>query len=182
MTEADGLGSRDRATLAAFAQRLGLAFQDEVAGGGACLRFEATDGAVTALAIRHAGLGDAARPVAALLGLGVTALALRRFRDPVRVALWVGGGFVLLSPTVHPWYLLWAWVPALLAGVRAWTVLAVLAPVSYAVFIGGGWTERAWPALVQYLPFGAALAWEAWRHLVTPGPWAPGPAPSERAA
>lgn len=129
-----------------------------------------------------AGLGDAARPVAALLGLGVTAFALRRFRDPVRVALWVGGGFVLLSPTVHPWYLLWAWVPALLAGVRAWTVLAVLAPVSYAVFVGGGWTERAWPALVQYLPFGAALAWEAWRHLVTPGPWAPGPAPSERAA
>ena len=31
--------------------------------------------------------------------------------------------FVLLSPTVHPWYLVWVWLPALLCGVRSWTVL-----------------------------------------------------------
>lgn len=133
-------------------------------------------------AVLDISLGAAARPVAAVLGAAVAGWALLRFRDPARVALWIGGGFVLLSPTVHPWYLLWAWVPALLLGVRAWTVLAVLAPVSYVVFVGGGWTERTWPALVQYLPFGATLAWEAWRHLVTPGPRGPGAAPATGAA
>jgi hypothetical protein len=152
----------------------GPALLDGLAAYASRWRFNAS-----LFALLEAALGSAARPVAAVLGAGLALVALRRFRDPARVALWVGGGFVLLSPTVHPWYLLWAWVPALLLGVRSWTVLAVLAPVSYVVFIGGGWTERAWPALVQYLPFGAALAWEAGHRLVTPGPWAPDPVPSK---
>ena len=59
--------------------------------------------------------------------------ALWRRRDPAEVALWAGGAFVLLSPTVHPWYVIWAWVPSLLTGVRAWTALATAAPLAYAV-------------------------------------------------
>lgn len=120
--------------------------------------------------------GTWARPVAAVLGAGVAGAAILRLRDPARMALWVGSGFVLLSPTVHPWYLLWAWVPALVIGVRAWTVLAVLGPLSYLVFVGGDWTERWWVSAVIYLPFFLALAWESWRALLVPGPWAPAPA------
>lgn len=122
--------------------------------------------------------GGLARPLAVVVGAAVTAAAAWRLRDPARLWLWVGGAFVLLSPTVHPWYVLWAWVPALLCGVRAWTVLAALAPVAYVVLASldpstGQWEEALWPRLMQYLPFFVALAWEGARHLTRPGPWAP---------
>lgn len=125
------------------------------------------------------GIGEAARPVCAGIAALMVATALWRHRDPARVALWVGAAFVLCSPTVHPWYVLWAWVPALVVGVRAWTVLAWLVPVAYIVLatldpVTGQWQEARWPALVQYIPFAGALALEWWRHWTRPGPWAPG--------
>lgn len=136
------------------------------------------------------GVGDlvgltptAVRLVGVALGAAVTAAALWRFRDPARVALWVGAAFVLLSPTVHPWYLLWVWVPALVCGTRAWTVLVVLAPVSYAALASfdpasGSWQEPWWPAPLQYLGLSLALAAEWLWHLTRPGPWQPSPAPT----
>lgn len=125
------------------------------------------------------GIGEAARPVCAGIAALMVGSALWRHRDPARVALWVGAAFVLCSPTVHPWYVLWAWVPALIVGVRAWTVLAWLVPVAYIVLatlnpVTGQWQEARWPALVQYIPFLAALGLEWWRHWTRPGPWAPG--------
>ena len=136
---------------------------------------------------RAVGAPSWARPAAMALGAAVVAGAAWRRRDPAEVALWAGGAFVLLSPTVHPWYVCWAWIPALTVGVRAWTVLATLAPLSYVVLTTldpatGAWEEQTWPRLVIYLPFFAALAAEcAWR-ATRPGPWATGraqtPSPS----
>ena len=125
-------------------------------------------------------LGSVARPFAMVLGAAISAWALWRHADPARVALWIGGAFVLLSPTVHPWYIAWAWVPALLCGVRAWSVLATLAPLSYVVLATldpttGQWAEPWWPVWVQYVPFLGVMAWEFGVHLTQPGPWAPGP-------
>jgi hypothetical protein len=125
-------------------------------------------------------LGEWTRAALGVMGAAAVGFALWRHRDPARVALWVGGAFVLLSPTVHPWYVLWAWVPALVVGVRAWTLLAWLAPVAYIVLgtldpTTGQWQEAAWPAVVQYLPFLLALGVESARHWTQPGPWAPGP-------
>jgi hypothetical protein len=122
--------------------------------------------------------GSVARPIAVALGVVVALVATLRHRDPVRVWLWVGAAFVLLSPTVHPWYVLWAWVPALVVGVRAWTVLAALAPIAYIALASidpatGQWHEQWWPRLLQYGPFFVAVFWEASRRLVRPGPWAP---------
>jgi hypothetical protein len=124
-----------------------------------------------------------ARPVAVACGALVCAWALRSRRDPAEVALWVGGAFVLLSPTVHPWYIAWAWVPALICGVRSFTLLATLTPLSYMVLasydpLTGSWEEPVWTAWVVYLPFLGALLWESLSHLTRPGPWAPGPAES----
>ena len=125
-------------------------------------------------------LGDgAARPVALLLGAGVAAWALVRRSDPAEIMLWVGGALVLLSPTVHPWYIAWAWVPALICGVQAWSLLATLAPLSYVALISydpatSTWEEPAWPAWIQYLPFLVALAGEWLVQLTRPGPWARG--------
>jgi len=121
-----------------------------------------------------------ARPVAMLVGAIVVLRAVRIHVEPERIALWAGGAFVLLSPTVHPWYVLWAWVPALLCGVRAWTLLATLVPLSYAALasydpVTSSWEEPWWPPLFSTLPFGMALIWESVQHMTRPGPWAPGP-------
>ncbi len=116
-----------------------------------------------------------ARRFAVVLGALVTGFALLRRRDPAEVALWAGGAFVLLSPTVHPWYIAWAWVPALLCGVRAWTVLATLAPIAYAVLATldletDTWSEPTWTRPLIYVPFFLALAVEwGWRAM-TAGP------------
>ena len=125
-------------------------------------------------------LGPWARPAAVGTGALVVAWALRTRSDPAAVLLWAGGAFVLLSPTVHPWYLLWAWAPALICGVRAWTLLAVLIPLSYAALASydpttGAWMEPWWPRWIIYPPFGLALLWEWRSHAIRPGPWAPGP-------
>lgn len=129
------------------------------------------------------GQDGLARPVAIAAGAAVVLLAWARRRDPAEVALWAGGAAVLLSPTVHPWYIPWAWVPALLVGWRAWTALATLAPLSYVVLATldpatGAWQEQPWTRAAIYLPFllswAAECAWRATR----PGPWATGASPA----
>ena len=125
-------------------------------------------------------LGPSARAVALALGALLLLRAARIYADPARIALWAGGLFVLLSPTVHPWYLLWAWVPALICGVRAWTVLATLVPLSYAALASydpttSSWEEPWWPPLFSTLPFWIALLWESVQHATRPGPWAASP-------
>lgn len=129
-------------------------------------------------------LGDdlPARRLALGLGAAVVGLAVWRRRDPAEVALWAGGAFVLLSPTVHPWYVLWAWVPALLCGVRSWTVLATLVPLAYVVLgtldlATSTWHEALWPRLVIYPAFFLALGVESVRRALLPGPSAPQPRP-----
>ena len=113
--------------------------------------------------------GSLTRPLLIAVGVGVCLWAWRRRSDPAEVALWAGGAFVLLSPTVHPWYVLWAWVPALICGVRAWSVLATLVLLSYAVLasydpLTSTWEEPLWPPFVEYLVFLPALLLEwLWR-------------------
>ena len=89
-----------------------------------------------------------------------------------RVALAATGAFVLLSPTVHPWYVLWALAVALWTGVqtaRPWVLAAVLVPGAYRVLgtlHDGVWSEDpatrwviwlpVWMVLVRALVRGAA--------------------------
>jgi hypothetical protein len=131
------------------------------------------------------GLEGWARPVGIGLGAGVCAWALQRRRDPAELWLWAGGAFVLLSPTVHPWYLGWAWVPALLLGRGSWSVLAWLIPLCYVVLgtideASGAWAEPAWTAPVIYGGFGLAALWGGVQRLRSPArlgaPPAEGPA------
>lgn len=121
-----------------------------------------------------------ARTIAVACGGVICVWAVRQRRDPAEVAMWSGAAFVLLSPTVHPWYIVWAWIPAIICGVRAFTVLATLAPLSYSVLasydhLTGQWEEPVWTAWVVYLPFLGALLWESRSHLMRPGPWGASP-------
>ncbi|MDP2312822.1 MAG: hypothetical protein Q8P41_07945 [Pseudomonadota bacterium] len=120
-------------------------------------------------------VGAAARPGLQLLGGAIVAAILLGSRDPARIALWTTGTFVVLSPTVHPWYVLWPLAAALLNGSRAWTVLAVTVPISYIVLttydpLTSSWTEWVATRIVVYLPFYAVLLAETWGRLVRAGP------------
>lgn len=72
-----------------------------------------------------------------------------------RSIFWIGGGFVLFSPTLHPWYGMWVWIPALMVGNRSWNLFASLLPLSYIALvtidpISGSWSPPLWPSLVIY--------------------------------
>ena len=114
-----------------------------------------------------------ARPLLQLAGaLTVLGISLRS-RDPARIALWTTGAFVCLSPTVHPWYVLWPLAAALLNASSAWIVLGITVPGAYMVL--GTWTPEGWTESIAtrwwiYLPFYAALLWEGWRRLTRAGP------------
>lgn len=111
-----------------------------------------------------------------LVGAALSGWILVRSRDPGRVALWTTSAFVVLSPTVHPWYVLWPLAAGLWGGVGAWTWLAALMPLSYLVLDSynpetSTWVEPLWTRPVIYLPFYALLLIEGWRRWTRPGPW-----------
>jgi hypothetical protein len=152
-------------------------FAGSLAGGWAGLstyaahwRFQATG-----FAALEALLGGLARPAAGLIWLGLVLRKTASTADLAQVALTAGAGFLLLSPTVHPWYALWAWAPAVICGARAWALLAALMPLSYLALATldpatGAWTEPAWTAPLTWGAFGLAWAAERGRGLLRPGP------------
>ncbi|MCA9492283.1 MAG: hypothetical protein KC621_20260 [Myxococcales bacterium] len=94
-------------------------------------------------------LGGATRPVLVAVGALVVARASWTSRDPVEVWAAAGSAFVLLSPTVHPWYVLWALVPSLLLGRAGWALASVGSLQAYAVLAtwdagSGSWSEQPW--------------------------------------
>jgi hypothetical protein len=104
-------------------------------------------------------------------GLGVVAGIVWRSQDPGRIALWSCGAFVLLSPTVHPWYVLWVLAAGLWCAVDAWLLLGTLVPLAYLVWGPQGWSEPPWVAPVIYTPVYLRLLWTGLRRLVLPSPF-----------
>jgi hypothetical protein len=96
--------------------------------------------------------------------------------DLRRVGFVAGALFVLLSPTVHPWYALWLlpFLPtaSLASGRAAWLHLTLCLPLAYAVRIRysgmpGSWVEHPGVRLAEWLPLAGLLVWAA---LKTRGP------------
>jgi hypothetical protein len=89
-----------------------------------------------------------ARGGIALLWLGFFAAAWWRSLDLARASLLLFGGFLALTPTLHPWYL--AWVTPWLAFGRwaAWRLVLACIPLLYWPLAGfrasGVWHEPAW--------------------------------------
>jgi hypothetical protein len=104
----------------------------------------------------------AARAAAALLLCVAAAVAFWKRLPPLRVAEVILGGFVLLTPTLHPWYVLWV-VPLVAAGGSpAWLVLAALAPLGYEplgrFLAGEPWRDPVWTRLIEHgLTWGVLL-------------------------
>src|SRR5262249_35426373 len=95
--------------------------------------------------------------VAAILAAVLAWLAVRTWRGGLEleraILLFTGTG-LLLSPTLHPWYLLWILPWLALFPSPAWLALTGLAPLAY---LGSPWVVWA-----EYVPFFALLAGSCW--------------------
>jgi len=98
----------------------------------------------------HAKLWAAAVPAAVWLATA----ALRR--PWPSVFSWTVGAALLVSPIVHPWYVIWLLPAALFVLHPAWWVWAALAALAYIPlpgYLGDGiWTESGWIKALEYLP------------------------------
>jgi len=98
-----------------------------------------------------------ARALTLLLLAAVVSIVAVRERSPSRAFLLVIVALLLLSPTVHPWYLLWA-APLLplhpSRGLLVWTALAPLAYLGSPLAAGGS----AWAPLLPWLEYLPVLA------------------------
>jgi hypothetical protein len=94
---------------------------------------------------------------AGVLGL-VILVIWRRGRDPWRDASSIFLAMVLLSPTAHPWYLLWALALLPIAASPTVWLASLTLPWGYAV-LGDpiAWTVPPWVMLAAYVPVYAAL-------------------------
>jgi hypothetical protein len=90
-----------------------------------------------------------ARALVGAAWLGVIVWAWRRRLAPVPFAGAAIGAFLLLTPALHPWYVLWILPIAAASSEPAWIALAVLAPLGYTPVMvaaaGGPWQEATWP-------------------------------------
>lgn len=115
------------------------------------------------------GEPEPARRVAGLMVVAVVAwTTLRRF-DLERALLWTMGAGLILTPTLHPWYVLWILPMAALRGSRAWLLLCGLAFIGYFGLTGyqesGEWAQPPLARAALWLPFFAVLALDARRFL-----------------
>jgi Glycosyltransferase family 87 len=104
-----------------------------------------------------------ARILAFLLAVSLAVTLAWRRADPVRGTFLLIAGVLLLSPTVHPWYLLWIAPFLALCPSRAWVLLSGLAPLSYLDPgpMVGGHAGISWVRWAEYLPFFALLLADA---------------------
>jgi len=165
------LRRRPRWHLGLFAVMIAGAYAPFASAGFAILqpwfdytgRWRFNDGLFWALA-QGTGAPAAGKAIAAGIGLGLLAWLWHCHADAVRGGYWLLLGFIVLMPTVHPWYLLWALPLAALARDRGWIMLCSLAPVAYWILVLNSgssvvWVEPLWPRFVEYLP--AAALWSA---------------------
>ncbi len=103
---------------------------------------------------------DLARAACALAAAGFAVVLLRRRVQPLRGCYLMTGALLLLSPTLHPWYLLWILPWLCLFPSRPWMLLSGLVALSYANLGSAGRDHdpHPWVTVSEYLPFYAWLA------------------------
>lgn len=122
------------------------------------------------LAVRQLshGLGFEGRTVADLVALGttlgvVTAVTWRTkttWQGLIAGCQWILATYLLMSPTVMPWYLLWILPLWVLRPGITWPTLTALSLLSYLVYIDG--IERGQWLALEFSLFFALVLW-AWR-------------------
>jgi hypothetical protein len=108
-----------------------------------------------------------AKRIAAVLVAAVWILVLLTRRSLPSAYSWVLGTALILSPVVHPWYLVWLLPPLLFVPHLAWwawslTVLLAYLPLP-GFLAGGAWNESLVWKSVEYVPVLALIPWQLWR-------------------
>ena len=108
-----------------------------------------------------------ARQVSAVLLALAVLWTVFRVADPLQAAFNIFGVYLLLSPTLHPWYLIWV-LPFLPFFPRpAWLLFSGLVFLAYHVLtqysIAGLWEEESWTKWGQYGPLYLLLVWDGLR-------------------
>ncbi len=110
--------------------------------------------------------GWAPRAIVAAIVLLVVAQSVRNEWTLERTAFWLIGTILLLSPTVHPWYLVWIVPLIAIRFSRAWLFLTGSVFISYYGLETyreiGIWPEPWWTKLAIYGPFFAMLIAGTW--------------------
>ncbi len=120
-----------------------------------------------ALLVQLTGSTVAAKVAGATVIACLIAQCVRRRWTFERAAFWITGAVLVLSPTLHPWYVLWM-VP--LIAIRPNAAWLYLSGSVFAAYYGLGtyrsegiWPEPWWVRTVVYGPFFILLARDAWR-------------------
>lgn len=118
--------------------------------------------------IIHAAVPSWSRWICMILGGSVVLYAWLRLRNIEDQLFGVVGAFILLSPTVHPWYLLWIFPLALLRKNRPWILLCAMYPLWYVALTtwdaaSQSWEPPLWPQIMSYGIFFAYGIWEKGR-------------------
>jgi len=94
------------------------------------------------------------------LAAWLTAAWYCRSLEPWHGFLVVSLAFVVLTPTLHPWYLLWLLAPAVVERSGASILLCTTVLLQYRV-LDGWWAEKAWemPAGTRWLVIAVPLLW-----------------------
>ena len=116
-----------------------------------------------------------ARYLAAAVVLGVVLWAtVRRYR-PERALFWILGAGLIVTPTLHPWYVLWMLPLAALRRSRTWILMTGLSFLGYfgvsTYHDTGEWPQPVLLRLLMWVPFLALLTTDAarlWRERVPP--------------
>ncbi len=87
-------------------------------------------------------------------------------------SFWLIGAFLLITPTMHPWYLTWALPFLSIFPMASWILLTGTSVLARTIYIGfestGVWQELPWVPIAEYLPFYLLLAWNPIRRI---GAW-----------
>ena len=104
----------------------------------------------------------AAKQIFALLLAIVALWSGWKTADPFRALFFIMGTYLLLTPTLHPWYLLWILPLMPLFPNTAWLLLSGLVIFSYNALFReldtGLWVEQTWVKWVEYGPFFLLMA------------------------
>jgi len=120
---------------------------------------------------------DRAKAIVAVTLVAFTLGLAAKKVPPLRAAYLVVAAILLLTATVHPWYLLWLLPFLCFYPSPAWLYLALGVALSYhASYLstpGEPWEELLWVKLLEYVPFyalGLAATAAAWRRGTTSAP------------
>jgi len=84
-----------------------------------------------------------------------------------RALFWTIGAVLIVSPTLHPWYLLWVLPFACRYRSRGWLLYTGTIFLAYAgrgsYLASGVWPEPAWLSALIHGPPLVLLAWDGWR-------------------